>query len=181
MTQEVLEMALVRWDPARELDALQGDMNRLFDSFFGRREGAAAYGASRRWIPPMDLVETEDHLVLRADLPGVDREDIDIEVKDGVLTVSGERKAQHEEKREGYHRVERSFGRFSRSLELPKGVEPQSVGASFDKGVLEVRMPKPEERKPTRIEIGGGVEKPTIEAEPQRSEERELAANGAGS
>ena len=151
-------MALVRWDPGRELDALQGDMNRLFDTFFGRREGgSAAYGPARRWIPPMDLVETEDHLVLRADLPGVERDDIEIEVMDGVLTVSGERKAQHEEKREGFHRVERSYGRFSRSLELPKGVEPESVSASFDKGVLEVRMPKPAERKPTRIEIQAGA------------------------
>jgi HSP20 family protein len=175
-------MALVRWDPARELDALQGDMNRLFDGFFGRREGAAgsAYG-SRRWIPPMDLVETEENLVLRADLPGVDEKDIEIEVKDGVLSVSGERKAQHEEKREGFHRVERSFGRFSRALELPKGVDPQSVSAHFDKGVLEVRMPKPAERKPTRIEINSGDENPVIEAEEARSEDRELAANGAGS
>jgi HSP20 family protein len=177
-----MEMALVRWDPARELDALQGDMNRLFDSFFGRREGAAANGyGSRRWIPPMDLVETDDHLVLRADLPGVERGDIAIEVKDGLLTVSGERRAQHEEKREGYHRVERSFGRFSRSLELPKGIEAGGIEASFDKGVLEVRMPKPAERKPTRIEIQGGDEKPAIEAEEHRgSEDRELAAAGAG-
>ncbi|HEX8050136.1 MAG TPA: Hsp20/alpha crystallin family protein [Solirubrobacterales bacterium] len=177
-------MALVRWDPGRELDALQGDMNRLFDSFFGRRDGAggSAYGATRRWIPPMDLVETEDHLVLRADLPGLDRDDINIEVKDGVLTVSGERKAQHETQREGFHRVERSFGRFNRSLELPKGVDPGSVSASFDKGVLEVRMPKPAERKPTRIEINSGDEKPVIEAEEQRgSEDRELAAAGAAS
>lgn len=170
-------MALVRWDPARELDALQGDMNRLFDTFFGRREGAAGGGyASRRWIPPMDLVETEDQLVLRADLPGVEEQDIGIEVKDGVLTVSGERRSQHEEKREGFHRVERSFGRFSRSLELPKGVDPQSVSAHFDKGVLEVRMPKPAERKPTRIEINPGGEKPVIEAEEQRSEDREPVA-----
>src|SRR4051794_19682170 len=161
-----MEMALVRWDPARELDALQGDMNRLFDGFFGRREGAAGGGyASRRWIPPMDLVETEDHLVLRADLPGVEEQDIEIEVKDGVLTVSGERKSQHEDKREGFHRVERSFGRFSRALELPKGVDPQSVSAHFDKGVLEVRMPKPVERKPTRIEINSGEQRPVIEAE----------------
>jgi len=169
-------MAIVRWDSARELDAFQSDMNRLFDSFFGRREGSGAYGSTRRWIPPMDLVETEDNLVLRADLPGVDRGDIEIEVKDGVLTVSGERKAQHETQREGYHRVERSFGRFSRSLELPKGVDPQNVSAHFDKGVLEVRMPKPEERKPTRIEINSGDEKPVIEAEEQHgSKDRELA------
>lgn len=166
-------MALVRWDPARELDALQGDMNRLFDSFFGRREGAAAgaYGP-RRWIPAMDLVETEDQLVLRADLPGVEEKDIEIEVKDGVLSVSGERRAEHEEKREGFHRVERSFGRFSRSLELPKGVDPQSVSAHFERGVLEVRMPKPAERKPTRIEIDPGGGRPVIEAEEQRSAER---------
>jgi HSP20 family protein len=171
-------MALVRWDPARELDAFQSDMNRLFDSFFGNREGAAARQETRRWVPPMDLVETEDHLVLRADLPGVDRDDIEIEVKDGILTVSGERKAQHEEKREGYHRVERSFGRFSRSLELPKGVEAESVAASFEDGVLEVRMPKPAERKPTRIEIDSGEGQRTIE---HRSEEQgELAATGAG-
>jgi HSP20 family protein len=171
-----MKMALVRWDSARELDAFQSDVNRLFDSFFGRREGAADYAASRRWVPAMDLVETEDSLVLRADLPGLDRGDIDIEVKDGVLTVSGERKAQHETQREGYHRVERSFGRFSRALELPKGIDPQSVSASFDKGVLEVRMPKPAERKPTRIEIGSSDRKPAIEAEEQRSsEDRELA------
>src|SRR4051794_1614091 len=129
----------------------------------------------------MDLVETEDHLVLRADLPGVDRDDVSIEVKDGVLTVSGERRAQHEEKREGFHRVERSFGRFSRSLELPQGVEANSIGASFERGVLEVRMPKPAERRPTRIEIDG-EDKPVIEAREQgQTEERELVANGAGS
>jgi HSP20 family protein len=155
-------------------------MNRLFDSFFGRREGpgGGSYG-SRRWIPAMDLVETEDSLVLRADLPGMGRDEIEIEVKDGVLTVSGERKAQHEEKREGFHRVERSFGRFARSLELPKGIEAESIEASFDRGVLEVRMPKPAERQPTRIEIQGGDAQRTIE--PGGGEERELVANGAGS
>jgi HSP20 family protein len=168
-------MALVRWDPARELDALQGDMNRLFDSFFGRRDGAAANGfGSRRWIPPMDVVETEDNLVLRADLPGLDRDDIEIEVKERILTISGERKAQHEEKREGFHRVERSFGRFSRALELPKGIESDNIEAGFERGVLEVRMPKPAERKPTRIEIRSGDEPRTIE-----HGDRELVGAGA--
>ena len=146
-------MALVRWDPIRELDSLQGDMNRLFDSFF---EGRAPNAASRRWIPAMDLVETEDHLVLRGDLPGMTEDDVDIEIKDGVLTVSGERKTDHEEKGEGYHRVERSFGSFSRSLSLPQGVDPGKVEAKFDNGVLEVRIPKPAEAKPTRVEIGTG-------------------------
>jgi HSP20 family protein len=169
-------MALVRWDPARELDALQGDMNRLFDSFFGRRDGAATANGfgSRRWIPPMDVVETEDNLVLRADLPGLDRDDIEIEVKDGILTISGERKAQHEEKREGFHRVERSFGRFSRALELPKGIEADNIEASFERGVLEVRMPKPAERKPTKIEIRSGEGQRTI-----KHEDRELVGAGA--
>ena len=131
--------------PFRDLDSLQGDMNRLFDRFFdGGRNGRAA----RRWIPAMDLVETDDHLVLRADLPGMSEKDVNIEIKDGVLTISGERKAEHEEKGEGFHRVERASGRFSRSLSLPDGVDPKEVDANFNDGVLEVRVPKPEERKP---------------------------------
>jgi HSP20 family protein len=147
-------MALVRWDPIRELDSLQTDMNRLFDRFFG---APAANGtAGRRWIPAMDLTETDNSLVLRADLPGVSEDDVEIEVKDGVLTISGERKSDHEEKGEGFHRVERSFGRFSRALNLPDGVDADQVEANFDAGVLEVRVPKPEETKPTRIQIGKG-------------------------
>jgi len=149
-------MTLVRWDPVRELDTFQTDMNRLFDSFFGRREGGGNGSYGRRWIPAMDLVETDDALVLRADLPGLDRDDIEIEVKDNVLTVSGERKADHEEKGEGFYRVERAFGRFSRSLDLPRGIDASGVKADFEQGVLEVRIPKPEERKPTKVEIGGG-------------------------
>jgi HSP20 family protein len=153
-------MALVRWEPVRELDNLQSDMNRLFDSFFG---GGGDNGAAhRRWIPAMDLVETEEHLVLRADLPGMTEEDVSIEIKDGVLLVSGERKAEHESGREGFYRVERAFGRFSRSLSLPRGVDAGAVNANFDRGVLEVRIPKPEERKPTKVQIGGG-EDPALE------------------
>jgi HSP20 family protein len=147
-------MALVRWDPIRELDSLQGDMNRLFDRFF---EGRTPSGTARRWIPAMDLVETEDSLVLRGDLPGMTEDDVDIEIKDGVLTVSGERKAEHEDKGEGYHRVERAFGSFSRSLSLPQGIDPEKIEAKFDNGVLEVRIPKPAEAKPTRVQIGTGT------------------------
>jgi HSP20 family protein len=144
-------MALVRWDPIRELDSLQGDMNRLFDRFFDSR---APNGTSRRWIPAMDLVETGDHLVLRGDLPGMTEDDVDIEIKDHVLTVSGERKAENEEQGEGYHRVERAFGSFSRSMTLPQGIDPEKVDAKFENGVLEVRVPKPAEAKPTRVQIG---------------------------
>ena len=156
-------MALVRWEPARELDTLQGEVNRLFDTFFG---GAGNGGnRTRRWVPAMDLVETEDALVLNADLPGLEREDVSIEVKDNVLTVSGKRDAEHKEKADGYYRVERAFGSFSRSLALPQGVDPAKVQANFDKGVLEVTIPKPEERKPHRIEIGG--QNPALEGSAQ--------------
>ena len=147
-------MALVRWDPVRELDSLQGDMNRLFDRFF---EGRTANGTARRWIPAMDLVETEDHLILRGDLPRLTEDDVEIEIKDNVLTVSGERKAEHEEKGEGYHRVERAFGSFSRSRSLPQGVQADEIAANFENGVLEVRIPKPAEAQPTRVAIGKGT------------------------
>jgi HSP20 family protein len=112
----------------------------------------------------MDLVETQDDFVLRADLPGLSEEDVNIELEDNILTISGERKAEHEERKEGYYRVERSSGTFSRSLTLPEGVNPDGVRASFDRGVLEVRIPKPEERKPRKVAISvGGSEPKTIE------------------
>jgi HSP20 family protein len=148
-------MALVRWDPGRDPDTFQTDINRVFDAFFG---GRTANGVTRRWVPAMDLAETDDHLVLKADLPGLDADDVEIEVQDGVLTVSGERKTEHESSSNGYHRVERSYGRFSRSLSLPQGIDAGQVQAEFDKGVLEVRIPKPAERKPHRVQIGASVE-----------------------
>jgi HSP20 family protein len=154
-------MTIVRWEPFRELGTLQNEMNRLFNTVFDAPSPGNG-GTLRRWMPAMDLVETEDHFVLRADLPGMTEDDVKIEFEDGALTVSGERKAEHESKNEGYYRVERAFGSFSRSLTLPQGVDPESVTASFDNGVLEVRIPKPEERKPRRIEIGAAGQK-TIE------------------
>lgn len=155
-------MALVRWEPVRELDTLQGEVNRLFDTFFGGTGGNGESGRARRWVPAMDLVETGDALVLTADLPGLERDDVAIEVKDGILTVSGTREAEHTEKADGYYRVERGFGSFSRSLTLPDGVDPDRVQAGFDKGVLRVTIPKPEQRKPHRVEISG--DSPAIEA-----------------
>ena len=147
-------MTIVRWEPLREFGTLQNEMNRIFNTVFDSPAPANG-GTLRRWMPPMDLVETEDHFVLRADLPGMSEADIQIEFEDGTLTVSGERKTEHETKDEGYYRVERAFGSFTRSLTLPKGIDAEAVTANFDRGVLEVRVPKPEERKPRRIEIGG--------------------------
>ena len=147
-------MAIVRWEPLREFSTLQNEMNRLFNTVFDAPTPGNG-GTLRRWMPAMDLVETADHFVLRADLPGLTEDDVTLEFEDGTLTVSGERKSEHEAKGEGYYRVERAFGSFSRSLTLPQGIDPEAVTASFDRGVLEVSIPKPEEKKPRRIEIGG--------------------------
>jgi HSP20 family protein len=151
-------MALIRWEPVRELNTIQNEMNRLFNTFF-ESSAPAGHGSAqtmRRWIPAMDLVETEDAFVLRADLPGLSESDVNIELEDNVLTISGERKAEHEERKEGYYRVERASGTFSRSLTLPEGVDPEAVSANFERGVLEVRVPKPEARKPRKVAISVG-------------------------
>ena len=156
-------MALVRWEPVRELNTIQQEMNRLFNTFFdapatSSSGGAGNGGTMRRWMPAMDLVETDEHFVLRADLPGLAEEDVKIEVTDDTLTVSGERAFEHEANKDGFYRLERGSGTFSRSLTLPEGVDPEAIEAAFDKGVLEVRIPKPEQRRPRRVEIavGGG-------------------------
>jgi HSP20 family protein len=156
-------MALIRWEPARELGTLQNEMNRLFKTFFDAPTGATGEAPLRRWMPAMDLLETEDHFVLRADLPGMTEDDVNIELEDTTLTISGQRKAEHEERKEGAYRVERAFGSFSRSLTLPQGVDPEAVTANFEHGVLEVHVPKPEQRKPRRIAIGG-AQRDEIEA-----------------
>jgi HSP20 family protein len=162
-------MAIVRWEPLRELASIQGEMNRLFNTVFEPAPQVGNANTLRRWLPAMDLVETDEHFVLRADLPGLSEGDVNIEVEDNVLTVSGERKAEHETTKEGYHRVERAFGTFSRALTLPEGIDAEAVSASFDRGVLEIRIPKPEQRKARKISIGVGSEPKTIESESSSS------------
>lgn len=149
-------MALIRWEPVAELNTIQNEMNRLFNTFFDQPGAGRSSGASRRWIPPMDLVETDDHYVLRADLPGLSDEDVSVQLEDNVLTISGERKSEHEQRQEGYYRLERATGSFSRSLTLPEGVDPNSVQAHFDRGVLEINVPKPEQKKPRQVQISLG-------------------------
>jgi HSP20 family protein len=158
-------MALIRWEPARELQTVQQEMNRLFGSFFDSQAGGnGSAGVTRRWIPAMDLVEEGDQYVLRADLPGVSEDEVKIELEENVLTISGERKTEHEERKDGYVRVERASGSFSRSLVLPDGVDPDSVKAQFNSGVLEVRIPKPEQPKPRRVAISVGEKAGVIDA-----------------
>ena len=130
-------------------EPLAGDFNRLFNTLFDQSQ-------PQRWVPAMDLVEADDHFLLRADLPGLTEDDVNIEFRDNTLTISGERKAEHEQAERGWYRLERQFGKFSRSLSVPDGVNPDAVEARFADGVLEVRIPKPEARKPRRIAISGG-------------------------
>lgn len=173
-------MALVRWDPTREVATLQGEMNRLFSSFFDT-PGSGGNGGSqmRRWVPAMDLVETGDAFVLKADLPGMSEDDVNIEIEKSVLTISGERKTEHEDREAGYYRVERAAGYFARSLTLPDGVDAEQVKAAFEDGVLTVRIPKPEETKPTRVRIGvDGAEPRTIDAQARGEESQPAGAAG---
>jgi HSP20 family protein len=121
-----------------------------FDRLFGRMFDAPV---AQRWVPAMDLTEAEDHYLLKADLPGLSEEDISIEFEHGQLTVSGKREAEHERSEKGWHRIERSFGSFSRTLTLPEGVDADAVTAEFDRGVLNVQIPKPEKVKPRRIAV----------------------------
>ena len=131
-------------------EPFSSEINRLFNTLFddGRLQ--------QRWVPAMDLVESDDQFVLRADLPGLGEDDVSIEIRDNTLTIAGERKSEFEQKERGWYRVERSTGAFSRSLSLPEGVNPDAVSAEFDKGVLEVRIPKPEQKKPRRVQIRAG-------------------------
>ncbi|HWD64557.1 MAG TPA: Hsp20/alpha crystallin family protein [Solirubrobacteraceae bacterium] len=158
-------MALIRWEPARELHSVQSEINRLFNTLLDAPTQTMTPAGQRRWIPAMDLVETDGHFVLRADLPGLTEKDVKIELQDNVLTIAGERKFELDERKEGFFRLERTSGSFSRSLTLPEGIDPAGVAATFTSGVLEVQIPKPEVRKPQKIEISvtGSEQQNTIE------------------
>lgn len=135
-------------------DPFSTEVSRLFNTLLSGGDNAG--GEIQRWTPAMDLVEREDHFLLKADLPGMSEEHVQIEVHDSTLRISGKREAEEEQTERGWYRMERSFGSFSRSLTLPEGVNADAIAASFDKGVLEVRIPKPEERQPRRVEIQAG-------------------------
>mgnify|MGYP001115298556 CR=1 FL=1 len=154
-------MALVRWDPFRELTALQTEVNRLFS-----RAGTGGDVAERQsWTPSIDVIETDDSIKLKAELAGMDPKDISIEVQDNVLTVSGERRFQEEVKEDKYYRIERRYGSFSRSLALPQTVNEEGIEAKYENGVLEVVVPKAEIAKPKKISVAIGESKPaTVEA-----------------
>ena len=150
---------LIRWDPFREMASLQNDMSRLMNGILGAANGG---GDTRTWIPPVDVWETDKEVVYALDLPGMAEDDLSIEFEEGTLTVSGTRERNDEVSKDGLYRYERRFGSFSRTIGLPQGATEDSVKANYENGVLEVRVQKPEQPKPRRIQIGGG-EQATIE------------------
>ena len=146
-------MAIVRWDPFRDFAQLQDRINRVFTDAYGR-SGGDALMTSGNWVPPVDIYHNGNHeLVLKAELPDTAREDIDITVDNGTLTITGEKKSAGDVKEEQFHRVERQYGRFSRSFSLPPTVDTTKVGAEYRNGVLTIRLPLREEAKPRQIKI----------------------------
>lgn len=140
---------LVRWEPFRELAQLQGDMGRLVN---GLLNGQSTTPQS--WVPAIDVWETDSDIVYAFDLPGMSEDDISIEVHDDTLTVSGERQRSTEEQGDRFYRFERRYGSFARAVGLPAGIDDAKIAASYVNGVLEVKVPKPEEAKPRRIQLG---------------------------
>jgi len=146
-------MAIVRWtDPIQEFAHLQERINRVFSDSYGRNdEGLLTSGS---WVPPVDIFQNGDHeVVLKAELPDVKQEDIDVTVDNGTLTIRGEKKLSSEVKEENYHRIERRYGTFSRSFSLPRTVDSAKVGAEYKNGVLTVRLPLREEAKPRQVKV----------------------------
>lgn len=144
-------MAIIRWDPFRELNVLQDRMNRLFEEVHGWRPDEAS--STTTWSPAVDIYETENELVVKAELPGVEQKDIDLRMENNVLSLRGERHFVKEAKEENYHRIERSYGTFSRSFSIPATVDEQNIHADYKDGILRILLPKKEKAKPKQIKI----------------------------
>ena len=145
-------MAIVRWEPFRDLLATQRDFDRLFKEAFSPFSGETEQ-STRAWAPPVDIYETDNNIVLKAELPGIDPKDLEIRVEDNTLYLKGERKFEKEVKEEDYHRVERSYGAFSRSFSLPSSIDADKVKAEYKDGLLTLTLPKREVVKPKTIKI----------------------------
>lgn len=148
-------MTLVRWDPFRELEEMSDRLNRAFARPALRNEGKE-YLTVADWVPTVDISESEGEYLIKAELPEVKKEDVKVSVEDGVLTLSGERRQEKEEKGKKYHRVERSYGSFVRSFSLPESVDEGGVKAEYKDGVLNLHLPKTEKVKPKSIEVKVG-------------------------
>ena len=146
-------MTIVKWDPFRNVAALQDRINRMFDESFSRADDTDDDLSMCAWKPTVDIYETDEAIILKAELPGIKKEDVSVEVKDNILTLSGERAEDKEVKEECYFRKERCCGTFSRTFNLQHRVHPDKIKAKFKDGILEIQVPKPEEEKPKQIKV----------------------------
>src|SRR5688572_25287271 len=171
-------MSIVRYDPFRDLRTLQEEVNRLFSTNMTRAfdDEGIARGA---WAPSVDIYENKDQIVLEAELPGMKQEEFDLSIENNVITLRGERKFEKTEENDNYHRVERSYGAFTRSFTLPQTVSVEGATAEYSNGVLRVTLPKREETKARRIEIKGtemGSSPKTIETTAETSKRKEATS-----
>jgi HSP20 family protein len=146
-------MALARWSPYRDMMSVRDEMNRVLNEVFNRNTNDESSWFSGAWTPPVDIYESDDALVMKAELPGFSKDDISIEMKENTLVIKGERKREDEVKEGNYHRSERMYGAFQRSFLLPTTVDQEKVRASYKDGVLELRLPKVQAAQPKRIAV----------------------------
>lgn len=146
-------MALVRWDPFRDIITLRERMDKLFEDSLTRFRAPEEETVPTFWSPAVDIYETDENIVLKAELPGIERKEVSVEVKDNTLILKGERKREKEVTEENYHRIERSYGSFMRSFTIPVSVRQEQVKAKFKDGVLEVTLPKAEVSKPKQVKV----------------------------
>lgn len=147
-------MSVTRWDPFQDLQSFRDEMNRAVSRWFGREEGEEP--APRRWMPALDVTETQDAYHIDVEVPGLRPEDINVTVDQGVLTIQGERRSEEEKGDRSYHRIERRYGSFRRSISLPRDVDASRIQANYDNGVLRLEVPKTESSQPKRIEVKPG-------------------------
>jgi len=145
-------MNIIRWDPFRDLTTLRERMNRLFEEAYTSR-GEEKDLVSSKWNPSVDIYEKENAIVLKAELPGIDENDIELKIEDSTLTLKGDRKFEKETKEENYHRIERSYGSFYRSFTLPRNIDQDKIKAESENGILKVTLPKKAELKPKKVKI----------------------------
>ena len=142
-------MAMIRWNPAQDLSHMQRELKRILRGFESGEEPASM----AVWAPPVDIFETDNEVVVRAELPGMDQKDIDIRIDNNLLTIKGERKMDQRVKEENYHRIESMYGTFVRSFTLPFTVDPDNVKADYKSGILNITLPKKEQAKPRQIKV----------------------------
>jgi HSP20 family protein len=155
-------MGVMRWDPFRDLLSIQDEMNQVFRRAIGQG-GQSEASEGRLWAPAIDISERKDAYIVTAEVPGVRPEDLDVSLEDGVLTIKGERRFSQESSEQQWHRVERRYGAFRRTITLPTRTKADEIEASFENGLLEVVVPKAEEARPRKIQIRGAGSKPAVE------------------